>query len=511
MITPSSSKHALIPKGTRVMVLKYDSDEMANRSAHYQLAEILSSRHVANTEMSENSPSSGVLYPDRNNQNFLYIEYYVHYVDYNKRLDEWVTEDRLDKSTMLTPQQLTSQHSGLSKSAGASKGATAQKTVHKTPTKKKNASIGARKKTSVGRVITEITESPSTVTEDSMMSVVVEQRAQDEQLVQQVSESTKGPSVITAPLTYEQEIEQLRHGGSMTRRHEELSRVKNIDYVELGRHVLECWYFSPYPAELINTNGPTTVYLCEFCLDWHIDRACLKRHCQKCQIRCPPGTEIARQGNLSLFELDGHKQKNWTRRLCLLSKLFLDHKTLFYDVDPFLYYVLTENDSVGSHLIGYFSKEKDSADGYNVACILTLPQYQRRGYGRLLIEISYELSRREGKVGSPEKPLSDLGLLGYLSYWSEVLVSILLEAVDSCQEVSIDSMSKRTGFTTADIQLTLQYLDVIRYNKGQHFVVLSEKVLDEWKKGQEKIKVRFDPKTLHWSPPIFAPSQLRFL
>ena len=24
------------------------------------------------------------------------VQYYVHYVDYNKRLDEWVTEDRLD-------------------------------------------------------------------------------------------------------------------------------------------------------------------------------------------------------------------------------------------------------------------------------------------------------------------------------------------------------------------------------------------------------------------------------
>jgi hypothetical protein len=28
--------------------------------------------------------------------------------------------------------------------------------------------------------------------------------------------------------------------------------------------------------------------------------------------------------------------------LCLLSKLFLDHKTLYYDVDPFLFYVMTE-------------------------------------------------------------------------------------------------------------------------------------------------------------------------
>lgn len=30
----------------------------------------------------------------------------------------------------------------------------------------------------------------------------------------------------------------------------------------------------------------------------------------------------------------------------------------------------------GYHIVGYFSKEKESPDGNNVACILTLPPYQ---------------------------------------------------------------------------------------------------------------------------------------
>ena len=72
----------------------------------------------------------------------------------------------------------------------------------------------------------------------------------------------------------------------------------------------------------------------------------------------------------------GKKYKQYCQNLCLIAKSFLDHKTLYYDVEPFLFYVMTAADSDGCHIVGYFSKEKNSFLNYNVSCILTLPPYQ---------------------------------------------------------------------------------------------------------------------------------------
>lgn len=60
------------------------------------------------------------------------------------------------------------------------------------------------------------------------------------------------------------------------RSHDDIvTRMKNIECIELGRHRLKPWYFSPYPQEL---TALPVLYLCEFCLKYGHSLRCLQRH-----------------------------------------------------------------------------------------------------------------------------------------------------------------------------------------------------------------------------------------
>jgi len=277
-----------------------------------------------------------------------------------------------------------------------------------------------------------------------------------------------------------------------------MTKVKNIQQIRIGRYEIDAWYFTPYPEEYARCER---LYMCEFCFKYMRRHSTLVQHAAKCPLRHPPGDEIYRDGALSFWEVDGRKNKIYCQNLCLLAKLFLDHKTLYYDVEPFLFYVLTETDESGSHLVGYFSKEKDSPDDYNLACIMTLPPHQRKGYGRYLISFSYELSKKEGKVGSPEKPLSDLGELSYRSYWSQVLLEILQKHHGN---ISIKEISQRTGIRAEDIVSTLQMHKLIKYWKGQHALSVTPKIIEEHLSKMAKQKLVIKPELLHWIPQTFS-------
>ncbi|KAI3402570.2 ESA1 [Candida oxycetoniae] len=441
--------------------------------------------------------------------------YYVHYQDFNKRLDEWIEIDRINFSKALILPEIKNDE----KKDFKQKKKTKSKASKSKDAKSNNGSTA------------------NTPREESTLSMNEDEMDLENLNVQGLKRSGE-------EITREEEIKKLRAGGSMTQNHSEVARVRNLSSIILGEHIVEPWYFSPYPIEITDEE---TIYICDFTLSFFGSRKQFERFRSKCSMKHPPGNEIYRDEKVSFWELDGRKQRTYCRNLCLLSKLFLDHKTLYYDVDPFLFYIMTMKSEQGHHIVGYFSKEKESQDNYNVACILTLPPYQKRGLGKILIQFSYMLSAVEKKVGSPEKPLSDLGLLSYRAYWTDTLVKLLVErnnpalfrknnaqsdeddefegtphssrnggggSSSSSNEITIEDISAITCMTTTDILHTLTTLQMLRYYKGQHIIVLTDQILTLYdkliKKIKEKKKHELSAKLLNWTPPQFTANQLRF-
>ncbi|XP_074475560.1 histone acetyltransferase KAT6B isoform X2 [Sebastes fasciatus] len=292
--------------------------------------------------------------------------------------------------------------------------------------------------------------------------------------------------------THVQELSVQRTGSLMN-----LDSVRCPGLIEFGKYEIQTWYSSPYPPEYSRLQK---LYLCEFCLKYMRSKNILQRHTKKCGWFHPPANEIYRKDDLSVFEVDGNVSKLFCQNLCLLAKLFLDHKTLYYDVEPFLFYILTKNDEKGCHLVGYFSKEKLCQQKYNVSCIMIMPQYQRQGFGRFLIDFSYLLTRQEGQAGSPEKPLSDLGRLSYLAYWKSVILEYLYKHPD--KHISVKGISRATGMCPHDIAATLQQLGMIDRQDGRIVLIRRERLIQRHTESLRANPRRneVDPDGLRWTP-----------
>lgn len=166
------------------------------------------------------------------------------------------------------------------------------------------------------------------------------------------------------------------------------------------------------------------------------------------------------------------------QNLSLFAKLFLDNKSVFFDVTGFNYFLLVYTPPVnhGSgiaedhpptpQITGFFSKEKMSWDNNNLACILVFPPWQRKGLGALLMGASYEISRREGILGGPEKPISDLGKKGYKRFWAGEVARWLLDLdVESKPGgevlVDVNDCSQATWISAEDCLMVLRNMGVV--------------------------------------------------
>lgn len=173
------------------------------------------------------------------------------------------------------------------------------------------------------------------------------------------------------------------------------------------------------------------LWICDGCFKYMKTYNGFAAHRKFCRNTHPPGRKVYQRGAHIIWQVDGAQEKLYCQNLSLFGKLFIDHKTIYFDVEPFVFYVLTDAATASfDHPLGFFSKEKISYDDYNLACIVTFPPFQRKSFGTLMIEFSYYLSAAQGMLGTPERPLSDLGLKGYLSFWTAVLLRELSACFD---------------------------------------------------------------------------------
>ena len=132
------------------------------RTGEPHLAEIVESRPVKKLHTGAASNESGSIMQQ--------LEYYVHYISFDRRLDEWVPIERIDVQSL-------GQYNGVT----------------------------------IGDHTGEIRNSHRKKSVDS-------------------AESKENMAA------------------ALEKEHEEITKVKNIQYIELGQYEIETWYFSPYPG-----------------------------------------------------------------------------------------------------------------------------------------------------------------------------------------------------------------------------------------------------------------------
>ncbi|MES1902312.1 MAG: Histone acetyltransferase kat6b, partial [Paramarteilia canceri] len=188
--------------------------------------------------------------------------------------------------------------------------------------------------------------------------------------------------------------------------------------LKFGDYLLKCSYSSPYPYEYSTVS---TLNVCHFCFKYFMSPKLMQIHLPQCHLNGspPPGDLIYEEDELKVYEIDGKKERLYCQNLCLMSRSFLDYKTLYNNVETFLFYILlTENSQDKGNtsdsrmnltkfsaneneileknkenlekfqIMGYFSKEKThSAENYNLSCIVIFPPFLRKGHGFFLIDI----------------------------------------------------------------------------------------------------------------------------
>lgn len=93
---------------------------------------------------------------------------------------------------------------------------------------------------------------------------------------------------------------------------------------------------------------------------------------------------------------------------------------------------------------------------------------------------SYELSKREGRIGGPEKPLSELGKRGYMRFWESRVTKAILK-MRAKSSISVHDIALECWMLDEDVIAVLKEMDLLETRKkGNAKAMLRKEKLREW-------------------------------
>lgn len=240
------------------------------------------------------------------------------------------------------------------------------------------------------------------------------------------------------------------------------------------------------------------LFVCEHCFKYSTDGHKMTLHRTLCPLKkpFPPLGRLVYSDTKAPYlikHVRGYTHELFCQNLSLFGKLFLDDKSVYYNVDCFDFYILygfdpLDEDITGSVLrkyfkpMGFFSREVNSweADN-NLACICVFPPYQRLHLGQLLIEFLYALAQVTPNMArlGPEFPLSPYGKVSYLRFWSKKLASLITTDLAHKDTVTLRELGNATGFRKEDTLLALEYMGILEEDQDETVYVSTSKV-EEW-------------------------------
>ena len=189
------------------------------------------------------------------------VKYYVRYDGYDNRMDEWVMESRVRKDA-TTPLG----------------GSSARASDEATPTKATTAA--AAKDVSARDGVRIASTSTLHATTPASRAAAAEGRSYIDERAPASAKQTHETNTATTPATTPRHATHALSGVKLP------VKMKNVNWIEMGRFVIDCWYHSPFPEQYVDENR---LFICEFCLKYYRRRNAYIAHKRSCELKHPPG------------------------------------------------------------------------------------------------------------------------------------------------------------------------------------------------------------------------------